>query len=1215
MYPINRLLGLTCLLTLVVTQSLFAQTNPIAWEKLEQIPNRPLSANARVHLTNFKAFRMHVPAMRQTLRGAPLEVPGQRMDGGSEISLPMPDGTFARFRFVESPIMEPELAAKFPEIKTYAGVGIDDPSATIRFDLTPQGFHAQILSAKGAVYIDPQSDDDAEVHVSYYKRDYKRDADDFKCLVPDQPDGQKLAAQPTEANRSGTVLRTYRLACAATGEYTVNRGGTVSSALSAITTAINRVNQIYENEISVRLVLVANNDLIIYTDSGTDPYDNENEFAMLTQNQNNVNAVIGSANYDIGHVFGTGGGGVATLGSVCTSSIKARGVTGSPSPVGDPFYVDYVAHEMGHQFGANHTFNSEAGGCGGGNRNESTAYEPGSGATIMAYAGICSSDNLQFNSDPYFHFASFDEITAFLAGSGGGCAATTSTGNTVPTVSAGSNFTIPKSTPFTLTATGNDANGDSLTYCWEQRDLGAAETLSASDNGSSPLFRSFNPTSSPSRTFPKLSSILANTSSLGEKLPTLGRTMKFRVTARDNRTGGGGVNTSDMQVVVDGASGPFVVTSPNTAVSWSNVQTVTWNVAGTASSPVNCSMVNILLSTDGGNTFPIVLAANTPNDGSESVVFPSVSTSSARVKIQGVGNIFFDISNVNFSLSTYVGGTASVGVESLSLIGESCVPTNNAVDPGERVDVRLTLQNFGSVNATNITAILLADSGVVSPSPVQSFGTMAPGATFGRDYSFTANGACGGTLPVRFEIRTNNVVSSIYTNVFTLGGVASATQSRTNTTTIHVPTTSSGTGAGIASPYPSSISVSGISGTIEKVTVSLVGFSHSYPYDIDMLLVGPGGQSVVLMCAVGDEYSVNSLNLTLDDEAAASLPFSAPLTSGTFKPTAYEEAYLDPPAPGSGYGTTLSVFNNTSPTGNWSLYGRDWNSDDIGSISGGWRINITTKVPACCEGNSLPVISSISNQTINEDTVAGPIAFTVSDIETAAGSLIVTGSSSNTSLVPNQNVVIGGSGGNRNVTLTPLLNQFGSSTITISAFDGTDTTVETFLLTVNAVNDAPVLAPIADRIIHLGSTLVITNTATDVDTPSSSFSYSLLTFPTGAGISPTSGLLVWTPASNQLGAHSFSVRVSDNGTPNLSDTKDFSVSVLPAPSQTVSRSGNQLTLQWSTGAGNRYEIQMKTNLNQLSWLTITNVTAAGSTASFLETIGSEQRYYRILVLE
>jgi hypothetical protein len=372
---------------------------------------------------------------------------------------------------------------------------------------------------------------------------------------------------------------------------------------------------------------------------------------LLSQNQSNLDAVIGAGNYDIGHVFGTAGGRMAAVGVVCSSGLKARGETGMYPPTGDGFWVDYVAHEIGHQFGATHTFNSTNSGCSG-NRTASTAYETGSGSTIMAYAGVCGSDNLQSHSSPCFHAASFDQIMTFVTTGGGSAGGTTTfTGNHVPVISPGTNYTIPAGTPFSLTASGNDPDGDSLTWSWEERDLGPAAALAAADNGSSPLFRSFSPALSSCRTFPQLSDILNNTTTPGERLPTTNRTMNFRATARDNRAGGGGLASADVQVAVTTTAGPFRLTSPATAVAWSGARTVTWNVAGTTNAPITAARVNIFLSTNGGVLFPITLAANVPNNGSQMVVLPNISTTTARIKVQAADNIFFDISRSNFSIT------------------------------------------------------------------------------------------------------------------------------------------------------------------------------------------------------------------------------------------------------------------------------------------------------------------------------------------------------------------------------------------------------------------------------------------------------------------------------------------------------------------------------------------------------------------------------------
>ncbi len=613
---------------------------------------------------SYRTLELNLQGLSKTLSRVPHENLTRVKESDFLLSLPLPDDSFTTFKVVESPVMAEKLSIKYPQIKTYLGQGVDDVTSRVRFDITPEGFHAIIFSIKGTVYIDPYSLGETRYYISYYEKDYLPTEDELKATCnlfgTDSEFGDHIR-NLVENNPDvliGSQLRTYRLACAATGEYTIFHGGTVELGLAAVVTAVNRITGVYESEVGVRLELIPNNDLIIYTNPTTDPYTNNDGSAMLDQNQSNLDAVIGNANYDIGHVVSTGGGGVAYLGVVCQTGWKARGVTGSPQPIGDPFYIDYVAHEMGHQYGGNHSFNGNEGACGGGNRNGSTAYEPGSGSTIMSYAGICGSQDLQNHSDAYFHSISFVEIVNYTNnGNGNSCPVITGTGNNEPSanVPAGG-FTIPISTPFMLVGSGSDPDSDPLTYCWEEWDLGPAGHPN-SPSGNAPIFRSFDPVDVPYRYFPKLANILNNTQTIGEILPTYTRTLTFRLTVRDNRAGGGGVNYAQMQSInVTNTAGPFLVTQPNTTVTWqgNSNQTVTWNVANTSVAPVNVTQVNILLSTDGGNNFTEMLAANTPNDGSEDILLPNLPTTEARIKIEAVGNVFFDISNTNFTIEEYV---------------------------------------------------------------------------------------------------------------------------------------------------------------------------------------------------------------------------------------------------------------------------------------------------------------------------------------------------------------------------------------------------------------------------------------------------------------------------------------------------------------------------------------------------------------------------------
>jgi hypothetical protein len=656
-----RSAALTALLTLSpAAAALAAEASPDGlWSDLPALDEAALGAPETATVRH-RAVLLEPGALDALLAAAPAEGSAAALAGEPVVmTLPLPDGGFGRFRVEESPIMAPGLAAKFSEISTYRGFGIDEPAATVRFSITPHGFHAQVLSPHGRFFVDPHTRRDRRHHLVYFARDARRpEGVEFRCdvhgaLAP--PAETSAAAGPTPVD-----LRTYRTAVAATGEYTAFHSSPdppdVPHGMAAIVIAMNRVNGIYEQDVAIRMVLVADNDQVVYTNGATDPYNNNSGGAMLSQNQTNLDLVIGDADYDIGHVFSTGGGGVASLGVPCRSGLKARGVTGLPSPIGDVFYVDYVAHEMGHQWGANHSFNGNGGSCAGGNRNAATAYEPGSGSTIMAYAGICGSQNLQPNSDDHFHAISLAEIVNYSRGGlGNGCAATVAVGNTPPEADAGPSFIAPTGTPFTLCGAGTDADDDPLTFNWEQWDLGPAGHPN-SPSGNAPIFRSFPSTQRPDRTFPRWNDILGNTQTIGEILPSYARTLNLRLTVRDTGQVGGAFGTGLTQVMVDGGSGPFVVTAPNTGgVVWpaGSQQTVTWDPAGTSGPPVDCATVGILLSVDGGATFPVGLGGAVPNTGAAQVTVPPMTTAAARVMVHcaSPGTSFFDVGNSDFTIS------------------------------------------------------------------------------------------------------------------------------------------------------------------------------------------------------------------------------------------------------------------------------------------------------------------------------------------------------------------------------------------------------------------------------------------------------------------------------------------------------------------------------------------------------------------------------------
>lgn len=608
----------------------------------------------------YKLYRLNERSIQQSLHTTTANA---RVSGAvptTTISVPNATGQLERFRVKPVPVMDAALAAKYPGIASYMGQGIDDPGSIIRFDLSPRGFHGMILSPdRPTVYIDPVKRNDR--HYIVFSRgetiNYRKL---FSCLTQQPaPSPRRQATSSRTALRGADdgQLRTYRLALAASGEYAgYFLDGTETSdaqrkakVLAAMNTLLTRINGIYERDFGIRLQLVAGNDTLIFLNAATDPWTNE----YNSQTQQTIDGLIGSANYDVGHLLhrGTNNGAAGCVGCVCVNGSKGRGYTAHTTPEGDPFIVDYVSHEIGHQFGATHTFTYYNEGTG-------SNIEPGSGSTIMGYAGISGPEtDIQPHSDDYFHAKTIEQITDYAKyNASGTCAILTPTGNHLPVANAGGDYIIPYATPFTLTGSGSDADPtDVLTYTWEQYDVYGDGTISipSPTAPSGPLFRSMGHSTNPARCFPKLSSILSGVNgNKWEALPSVARVLNFRFTVRDNHLGGGNNTSDDMQVMI-ATAGPFAVTAPNTNLNWTPgaAQTVTWSVNGTNSAPINCTHVNIRLSLDGGNTFPTLLVANTLNDGTEIIRVPNSLTSQARVKVEAVNNIFFDISNTNFTIS------------------------------------------------------------------------------------------------------------------------------------------------------------------------------------------------------------------------------------------------------------------------------------------------------------------------------------------------------------------------------------------------------------------------------------------------------------------------------------------------------------------------------------------------------------------------------------
>jgi len=618
-------------------------------------------AAARVSL-----FQANDQALRSALLSAPHETSG-RLD--HQVPIPMPDGNLVLFSVQESPIMAPELAAKYPEIKTFKVFGVDDKRLGGRIDITPQGFHGMIESSAGRVYIDPE-DFRLQDHIYRTRFAGSGTRKAFNCGVhgPSAAGVSQVTGLKHANRKPGSLLR-YDLAVAVTFEYYQFHGGTNSLTTSAINTTISRVNFVYERDHGIQFMLVADNDDLYETlDNGL--LNNEDERTLLLQVNSWIDSRLpgGDGAYDIGHMFSSPsfiGGGVANIGAVCNSAIKAGGVSGLPNPIGDGFDIDLVAHEIGHQFNAEHSFNGATSLVCKDNRNATTAYEPGSGSSIMAYAGICSGENLQSRSDVSFHAGSIAQVNAFTVGAGN-CFTEIDTvpiGNNDPVITAITNTTIPADTPFLLDGNASDSDLDTLEYRWEQMDAGCATDVASfgTDNGSNALFRSYAPRAEAWRNFPALGTQIQSRYDKAEVLPCLNRALDFRLTATDGRSG---QDFEDVRVVVDATAGPFEITNVGTPIVAGTAFAVVWDVAGTNLAPVNCANVDIDLIdfSPGYGSYSVYPLGTRLNNGSTLVTVnpPNSEHMNARIRVKCSNNIFYDISDNDLTV-TAVGMAVPMG--------------------------------------------------------------------------------------------------------------------------------------------------------------------------------------------------------------------------------------------------------------------------------------------------------------------------------------------------------------------------------------------------------------------------------------------------------------------------------------------------------------------------------------------------------------------------
>ena len=1009
----KQLLIIISLLTFVISQ---AQTSGM-WSSINENQYKGIPKVNRSSFPNeYKLFSLNINVLKNRLISAKNRNDSRGISN-TIIELPNAEGNLEHYTVYEMPIMEPALAAQFPMIKSYAAQGIEDPTAVARFSVTQLGLHSMTLSGeKSTVFIDPYTED-RQTYIVYNKASLTKPLNDFECLTKSGVNLPSLTndrnSNPNQSlNTDDKKLRTYRLAQSCTAEYGNLFIGTATTdaakkaniqAQMAIT--MTRVNGVYEKDLSITMIFIAANaSLIYYGAVGSDPWSGE----YNTQTGLTIDANVGFSSYDIGHNFNTSGGGNAgCIGCVAgpntdpaSGEHKGTGMTGRSNPTGDPFDIDYVAHEMGHQFGGFHVQSSS--GCRSGSG--LTEVEPGSGSSIMGYAGICAT-NVQANSDAYFGYVNIRDISdnvQFGISSNIPASQIANFLNNPPTANAGADYVIPKSTAFVLEGAGSDPDGNTITYNWEENDPGDPNSTAAptATRAVGPMFRSKTATTSPNRFMPPMANILTGaTSTTMEVCPSVGRDLNFSLTVRDNVATGGQTASDLMKITIDATAGPFVMTAPNTNVSWApgSNQTVTWNKANTDIGAVNAKFVDIYFSNNGGTTFPTLLASKVPNDGSETITIPNNAGSTSRIMVRGYNNIFLDVSNTNFTTTV---ATSTFGLSFNGVAGQQNKSICQSVSTITYSIAYTAIAGFAGTTTFSASGVPANTTVSFSPTSMTTSGvvTMTVNTTATTTVGLAniivtaTSGAISKTAPFYLEVLSSNFLGASLTtpanNAVAQNTALNLTWAAdTNATSYDVQLASdlafttiiaSGTTTATSFPVsgltqgtnyywrvlPKNVACSGVYGAAFKFETGIITCQPSVnSTNIPLTVVSTGPNTINSTLNIPSGGTISDVNVTMNmthtyvgDVTATLLSPAGTQIQLFFEPCSGSDdviATFDDAGATAICGSTpalsgtikpsqlLSTLNGQSSTGTWTLRIADGYNGDGGSLNS-WSLDICT---------------------------------------------------------------------------------------------------------------------------------------------------------------------------------------------------------------------------------------------------------------------------------